>query len=63
MDEEYQYAFFRDSASAHTARASVDALRKVFEDRIIISGLWPAYSCDLNLCFFYLWGMIKQKVY
>jgi Holliday junction resolvasome RuvABC ATP-dependent DNA helicase subunit len=41
----------------------MEELRQVFGDRIISRGLRPARSLDLNLCDFYLWGNLKQKVY
>jgi hypothetical protein len=40
IDEECQYAFFQDHASAHKARLSTDALREVTGDRIISQNLW-----------------------
>jgi inhibitor of nuclear factor kappa-B kinase subunit alpha len=55
--------FMQDGATAHTPTYSINALSKVFEDRMIIRGLWPARSPDLNPCDFYLWGNLKDKVY
>jgi hypothetical protein len=37
------------------------AIREVFEDRIIIRGLWPPRSPDLSFCDFYLWENLKGK--
>jgi hypothetical protein len=42
---------------------SINVLNKVFENRLISRGLWPARSPDLNPCDFYLWGDLKDKVY
>jgi hypothetical protein len=42
---------------------SVQALFHVFEDRIISSDIWPACSPDLNLCDFFFWCSLKDKVY
>jgi inhibitor of nuclear factor kappa-B kinase subunit alpha len=53
----------QDGATAHTAIYSINVLNKVFEDRLISRGLWPARSPDLNPCDFYLWGNLKDKVY
>jgi hypothetical protein len=62
--EEKQYGYFQqDNATAHTASASMVAIREVFEDRIISRGLWPPRSPDLSFCDFYLWGNLKGKVY
>ncbi|GFG30863.1 hypothetical protein Cfor_10275 [Coptotermes formosanus] len=51
--------FEKSRATAHTARQSMNALRTVFEHRIIscyedIS--WPARSADLPACDFFSWG-------
>jgi hypothetical protein len=62
--EERQYGYFQQvNATAHTANASMVAIREVFEDRIISRGLWPPRSPDLSFCDFYLWGNLKGKVY
>jgi hypothetical protein len=55
--------FQQDSATAHTARISMQPLSDVFGDRIVSSGMWPARSPDLNPCDFLLWGFLKDKVY
>ena len=47
--------FQQDGATCHTAEATLDVLRPVFEDRIIIRNLTP-----LN---YYLWGAVKDKCY
>jgi hypothetical protein len=51
------------SATAHMANNSLMTLEGVFHERIISCGLWPAYSLELNTCYFYLWGNLKNKVY
>jgi hypothetical protein len=33
----------------------------VFGDQV--TDQWPPHSPDLNPCDFYLWGMLKDKVY
>ena len=45
--------FQQDGASCHTAEATLDVLRSVFEDRIISRNLTPL-DC-------YLWGAVKDK--
>jgi hypothetical protein len=60
----FLYGYFQqDNATAHTANATMVAVREVFEDRIISRGLWPPRSPDLSFCDFYLWGNLKGKVY
>ena len=56
--------FQQDGAACHTAEASLDVLRPVFEDRIIsrkANVVWPPRSCDLTLLDYYLWGVVKDK--
>ena len=56
----------QDSPTSHTAEATLDVLRPVFEDRIIshrAGVVWPPWSCDLTLLNYYLWGVVKDKSY
>jgi hypothetical protein len=53
----------QDSATAQTARLSVQALFNVFGDRNISRGIWPARSPYLNPYNFFLWCCLKDKVY
>jgi hypothetical protein len=63
-EEERLYGCFQnDSATAHTAHISIQALSDAFGDRIISSGIWPARSTDLNPYDFFLLGCLKDKVY
>ena len=55
--------FQEDVATCHTAEATVDGLRPVFEDHIISRVVWPPRSCNLTLLDYYLWGAIKDKCY
>ena len=58
--------FQQDGATCHTAKATLDVLRPVFEDRIIsrrADVLWPPQSCDLTPLDYYLWGAVKDKCY
>jgi hypothetical protein len=55
--------FMQDGATAHTATYSINVLNKVFENRLISHGLWPARSPDLNPCDLYLWENLKDEVY
>ena len=50
----------------HTAVATLDVLRPVFENRIIsrrADVVWPPWSCDLTSLDYYLWGNVKDKCY
>jgi hypothetical protein len=54
-EEERLYGvFLLDSATAHMAYVSLEALQKVFGDHILSCGLWPPRSPDLVPCDFYL---------
>ena len=58
--------FQQDSATFHTAEATLDVLRPVFEDHIIsrkADVVWPPRSCDLTPLDYYLWGTVKDKCY
>ena len=58
--------FQQDAATCHTAEATLDVLRPVFEDRTIIRRadvFWPPRSCDLTPLNYYLWGAVKDKCY
>jgi hypothetical protein len=45
------------------AHISLEALQEVFGDHVISHGLWPPHFPDLTLCDFYLWLILKDKVY
>ena len=54
--------FQQDGATCHTAEATRDALRSVFEDRINsrrADVVWPPRSCDFTPLDYYLWGAVK----
>ena len=58
--------FQQDGTTCHTAEATLDVLRRVFEDRIIsrrADVVWPLRSCDLTLLDYYLWSAAKDKCY
>jgi hypothetical protein len=62
-EEERLYGWFQqDSATARTARMSMQALSNVFGDRNISSDILPESSPDLKPCDF-LGGCLKDKVY
>ena len=58
--------FQQDGATAHTAKASMTAVRAAFPNHVIprFGDLtWPPCSPDLSMCDFYLWGFLKSRVY
>ena len=58
--------FQQDSATCHTAEATLDVLHPVFEDHIIsrkADVVWSPRSCDLTPLDYYLWGAVKNKCY
>ena len=58
--------FQRGGTMCHTTDATLDVLRRLFEDPIIsrrANVVWPPRSCDLTSLDFYLWGGVKDKCY
>ena len=58
--------FQQDGATLHTANITLEWLDQRFPDRLISrrrDSEWPPHSPDLNLLDFYLWGLLKDKVY
>ncbi|GFV24290.1 transposable element Tc3 transposase [Trichonephila clavipes] len=58
--------FQQDSATCHTARATIDLLKDTFGDRLISRFgpvNWPQRSCDLKPLDYFLWGYVKLLVY
>ena len=58
--------FQEDGATCHTVNVTIDLLRTIFENRIIIRNSdvnWPYRSCDLILLDYFLWGAVKDKCY
>ena len=56
--------FQQNGAMCHIAKATLDVLRPVFEDRIIsrrADVVWPPRSCDLTPLDYNLWGAVKDK--
>ncbi|GFT70242.1 putative transposable element [Trichonephila clavipes] len=58
--------FQQDSATCHTAHATIDLLKDTFGDRLISHFgpvNWPPRSCDLTPLDYFLWGYVKSLVY
>jgi hypothetical protein len=56
--------FQQDRATAHTARVSMTVLREMFPGNFISQHgdlPWPAWSPDLSVCDYFLWGYLKAK--
>ena len=56
--------FQQEGATCHTADATFNVLRLVFEDRIICRKaefVWTSRSCDLTSLDYYLWGAVKKR--
>lgn len=58
--------FQQDGATAHTANVVMNFLRRKFPGRVISRFgdiAWPPRSPDLSICDFFLWGLLKSRVY
>ncbi|GFX88358.1 uncharacterized protein TNCV_1705781 [Trichonephila clavipes] len=58
--------FQQDSATCHTARATIDLLKDTFGDRLMSRFgpvNWPSRFCDLTKLGYFLWGYVKSLVY
>lgn len=57
--------FQQDGAAYHTADVTMNLLKTKFGNQIISWNgpvNWPAWSCDLTPCDFFLWGFLKDRV-
>ena len=60
----WQHLFPQDGATCHTAEATFDVLRPLYEDRIIscrVDVVWPPRSWDLTTLDYYLLRAVKDK--
>ena len=58
--------FQEDDAAFHTAYETPDLLREKLLGRVISRNddqNWPPRLCDLTLCYSFLWGFVKSRVY
>ena len=58
--------FQQDGATLHTAEATLNVLRPVFDDRINsrrADVVGPLRSCELTPLDYCLWGAVKDKCY
>ena len=63
-DDELTSGYYQqDGASCHTSNTIMREIESFFQDRIISKNLWPPRSPDLKPADFFLWGLLKGKVY
>jgi flagellar biosynthesis regulator FlaF len=62
-EERLHSGFQQDIATAPAARASLKALREVFDDYVFNHSLWPSRFPDLTPSEIYLCGNLKDKMY
>ena len=63
-DDELTTGYYQQNgAKCHTSNASMREIESFFQDRIISKNLWPPRSPDLTPADFFLWGLLKGKVY
>jgi len=63
-DDELTTGYYQpDGATCHTSNASMREIESFLKDRIISKNLWPPRSSDLTPADFFLWGLLKGKVY
>ena len=60
-DDELTTGYYQQDGA--TSNASMREIENVFKDRIIPKNLWPPRSPDLTPADFFLWGLLKGKVY
>ena len=63
-DDELTTGYYqKDGTTYHTSNASMREIESFFQDRVISKNLWPHRSPDLTPADFFLWGLLKGKVY
>ncbi|KAG2464466.1 CTBL1 protein, partial [Polypterus senegalus] len=55
--------FQKERATCRTSARSLAEMESSFSNRVISKGLWPPRSPDMTPPDFFLWGMLKGKVY
>ena len=64
MDDEPTTGYYQqDGATCHISNASMREVESFFKDRIVSKNFWPPRSPDLTPVDFFLWGLLKSKVY
>ena len=63
-DDELTTGYYQqDGATCHTSNGSMREIESYFKDSIISKNLWTPRSPDLTPADFFLWGLLKGKVY
>jgi hypothetical protein len=62
-DELTEGSLQQDGAMCHTSNADTKETESYFGDRLISKNLWPPRSPDLTPPDFFLWGLLKVRVY
>ena len=63
-DNELTTGYYQqDGATCYTSDASMREIESFFQNRIISENLWLPRSPDLTPADFFLWGLLKGKVY
>ena len=63
-DDELTTGYYQQNgAICHTSNASMREIESFFQDSIISKKNWPPRSPDLTAANYFLWGLLKGKVY
>jgi len=63
-DDELTTGYYQqDGATCHTSNASMGEIGSFFKRQNYLKKLWPPRSPDLTPAGFFLWGLLKGKVY
>ena len=63
-DDELTTGYYqKDGVTGHISNASMPEIERFFQDRIFSKNIWPPRSPDLTPADFFLWGLLKGKVY
>jgi hypothetical protein len=55
--------FQQDGVTCHTSNANMREIKSYFSDRLISKNLWPLRSPDFTPPDFFLWALLKGRVY
>ena len=63
-DDELTTGYYQpDGATCHTANVSMHEIESFLKTELSQNNLWPPGSSDLTPADFFLWGILKGKVY
>jgi hypothetical protein len=55
--------YHQDGATCHTSNASLREIESFIKTELSRKNLWPPRSPDLTPAFFFIWGLLKSKLY